>query len=269
MFAMRPAPAMGNGLFATCPIKKGTRIIAEAPILSLPPELGNAPEEVLVSNFCKAVYDLPPDQLAKIDGLFHEPRALAGRVTPPLAKAVRAWHHHHQGRVATNVEDAAKLALKRLAIFSINCVAMGAGQKYGSGLFELYSRINHSCVPNVFNSYNATIKLLTVHAVRDIEVGEQIFTCYADSFCRDFEQRQAFLKHWSFSCACSACSDRATTDPVRKRMLYLDQELAMYNSPFRALLDSGGKTSTALDNAKRLANLLVSQGMGGMELCKA
>jgi len=46
------------------------------------------------------------------------------------------------------------------------------------GIFPNVARINHSCVPNAFYSWNEAIGRLTVHAVKDIKKGEEITIHY-------------------------------------------------------------------------------------------
>ena len=48
----------------------------------------------------------------------------------------------------------------------------------GGGIFPVASRINHSCVPNVYHSWNENLQTLTVHAIREITAGEELFTTY-------------------------------------------------------------------------------------------
>ena len=61
-----------------------------------------------------------------------------------------AMQHLIYARLAPKCKDedldqavAEELAMR--AIFNTNCVAMGTRSQWGTGVFELYSRINHSC----------------------------------------------------------------------------------------------------------------------------
>ncbi|KAK3937293.1 hypothetical protein QBC46DRAFT_267878 [Diplogelasinospora grovesii] len=157
---------------------------------------------------------------------------------------------------------------------------MGAVELYGCGVFPLYSRINHSCVPNVHNAYNPGIQRLTVYSIRDIGAGEQITTSYISSAYRTREQRREETENWGFVCSCLACTD-TLIEPLRKRMFQLDQRLAAYDSPLRGLMsldtsplarmlapDMPASVDEALKDADQLVELLKKQGLEGMELCK-
>ncbi|KZO96304.1 SET domain-containing protein, partial [Calocera viscosa TUFC12733] len=71
------------------------------------------------------------------------------------------------------------------------------------GIFQIGSRINHSCSPNTTRYFTGV--RFEFRAVRTIEIGEEVTITYIDAF-RPCRERQAFLwKHWRFSCHCDAC----------------------------------------------------------------
>ncbi|KAI0596358.1 hypothetical protein F4775DRAFT_565073 [Biscogniauxia sp. FL1348] len=271
---------MGNGLFAVKDILRGTRIIAEPPILRIP---ATSQDHEDLPAFCNALRQLPKAEWKGLDELFCNPT----HITLTTRAKVRQWYRD-QGITDSNgevlkgkkLQDVAKATTKRFAIFLTNRVEMGVGGKYGGGLFSLYSRINHSCVPNAHNAYNPNIERLTVHAIRDIRMGEQITVGYIDSACRTHQQRKAMIEPWGFTCSCLACTD-PSIDRVKKRMFELDQRLATFDSPIRqmAVLNPSlfarmpappmpKDANEALQNAEELASLLKEQGLEGMELCK-
>jgi SET domain-containing protein len=78
------------------------------------------------------------------------------------------------------IQDVAEVTTKRYAIFNTNKMDRarafdGAG---GVTVYPLFSRVNHSCVPNVQNIYNASLQRLIVYAIRDIQAEEQVFVAY-------------------------------------------------------------------------------------------
>lgn len=82
---------------------------------------------------------------------------------------------------------------------------LGPGASEG-GLFLDAARINHSCRPNAHRSWNDNLQRLTVHAVRDIERGQEIAISYLGETL-SYIKRQAILKHrFRFDCACRLCS---------------------------------------------------------------
>ena len=111
----------------------------------------------------------------------------------------------------------------------------------GNGVFELYCRINHSCVPNVYNSYNATIQREVVHAVKPIAAREEILTSYIAN-ARRREHRQ------DFRCTYIACTGPGTGHHERRRKEMTDaakcklfdndalEDMALQNRSLRVFL---------------------------------
>lgn len=80
------------------------------------------------------------------------------------------------------------------------------------------ARMNHACTPNVFHRFNANINRLTIHALRDIKPGEEIFTAYID-ICHPTVERRRILRHWGFKCRCTTCCSRNSAQDSRRRKL--------------------------------------------------
>lgn len=78
--------------------------------------------------------------------------------------------------------------------------------------------MNHSCAPNVFHKYNYFINRLTIHALRDIQPGEEIHTSYID-ICHPTKERRRLLRHWGFKCLCSACKAKNVHVEWRRKKL--------------------------------------------------
>lgn len=116
MFDIHTAPSMGYGVFAARPIKKGTRIIEETPMLLMP--IQDKDTDLLIAfNFCNALYGLSDEQLARIDDLVHSPASQDASVAK--LEAFRAWHMSHRGKNHKSEVDA-QLALRRYAAFQTN-----------------------------------------------------------------------------------------------------------------------------------------------------
>lgn len=127
--------------------------------------------------------ELSSEKATTIDELYHDPR----KVDPRLLQDSRS----------TGI---------RMAIFHTNSVSMGDAGQYGTGLFPLFSRLNHSCNANVHHSFNVTTGKETVYAVRQINKGEELVTSYMPTAWRTRKQRTEHLQQgWSFSCACKVC----------------------------------------------------------------
>jgi hypothetical protein len=78
----------------------------------------------------------------------------------------------------------------------------------GTGLYKIYSKMNHSCDCNTRNSVGAEAEVL-VYAARDIEAGEEITTSYLhveDPCSLSRRARNEMLSQYLFTCKCALCS---------------------------------------------------------------
>ncbi|KAL7467388.1 hypothetical protein ACHAXS_007625 [Conticribra weissflogii] len=166
-YAIRPITNKGLGLIATSKIPKGTRILSEAPLFRLTRILYNT----------KAGEDQVIKSLKSLD--------------KERQRAFFALRNVHEGNPV-------------LGIVRTNALALGSNATE-SGIFLRASRINHSCRENAQNIWNAGIGQLTIHALRDIDEGEEITISYlADR--AGYEDRQKSLKEkFKFDCKCHLC----------------------------------------------------------------
>ncbi|CAG5133463.1 unnamed protein product [Candidula unifasciata] len=78
--------------------------------------------------------------------------------------------------------------------------------RIATAIYPTASLMNHSCDPTIISSFINDV--LVVKAVKDVEVGEEIFNCYGPHYCRmSREERQEVLKsQYHFDCLCQPCS---------------------------------------------------------------
>lgn len=74
------------------------------------------------------------------------------------------------------------------------------------GLFPLAAFLNHNCVPNTRNVFKNN-NVMEVYASRDIELGEEIFTCYTNFLWCTPVRRYQLYKSKYFWCKCTRCKD--------------------------------------------------------------
>lgn len=79
----------------------------------------------------------------------------------------------------------------------------------GGILYEVLSRVNHSCCPNVCKEYDGFIAVVT--ALRDIACGEELCISYIDT-TNDMElekstrkRREMLSRKYNFTCVCDKC----------------------------------------------------------------
>lgn len=170
LYAIRAIAGKGKGLVATTRIAKGTRLLSEVPIFRVPRDKNDIKDlERIVADEVKCLGD---DQRRAFFDL-------------------------------TNIYGNAHS--EALGIARTNVLPLGSGARAG-GLFLEASRINHSCRHNAQNTWNENIGRLTIHALRDIEAGQEITISYLVT-TSEYAERWRFLKDkFKFECKCELCS---------------------------------------------------------------
>lgn len=90
------------------------------------------------------------------------------------------------------------------------------------GVYPLSSFLNHSCVPNtrnIFKSYDT----MAVYATKDIEIGDEIVTCYTGLLWSTPARCQLF-KTKGFWCKCERCLDRNEMGTKLSALKCLDKD---------------------------------------------
>ncbi|KAF8859117.1 hypothetical protein BDZ45DRAFT_783673 [Acephala macrosclerotiorum] len=143
MYALQDVPGKGKGLVAIEKISKGMRILSEEAVVTVSESVGS---ERLRTSICKQVEALGQNQ----------------------RRDFLSMHNIHLYRNA---------AKQYLRIFQTNSLlAEAVGDK--GAIFLEACRINHACDNNAQKNWNEKIKRHTVHALRDINKGEEITITY-------------------------------------------------------------------------------------------
>ena len=71
-------------------------------------------------------------------------------------------------------------------------------------IYEVLSKINHSCCPNVLPCERQG-DVVHTRALREIAEGEELFNSYI-VFMHIREERRKDLERWHFLCKCKSCS---------------------------------------------------------------
>lgn len=196
LYDIKKIAGKGKGLVATARIAKGTRILSEVPIFRVPRD--NPDIEALERIVANEVNRLDNDQQ---------------RTFFDLTNIYGNTHSQSLGIVRTNV------------------LPLGSSASSG-GLFLEASRINHSCRHNAQNTWNENIGRLTIHALRDIEPGNEITISYLAS-TSEYAERQRFLKEkFKFECKCELCSlprgQRKHSDSRLKNIQAIDKSIGAF-----------------------------------------
>ena len=204
----------GIGAFATRFIAKGEVILREAPICTSTLETLDRVEAALSESARKQLYSLCD------------------------------WRATATGSAKT-----------ALGVFQAN--GYPAPSRRGSdeaGVFLRFSRLNHSCAPNVSHKWY-DFREKVVFASRDIEAGEELLNNYVELCAPGGERRKLLSERFGFDCRCVACAaaDEAPSDARRAKLAALDE------SVFK-LCRRGRYDQAARDAETRLA-LLAEEGL--------
>ncbi|KAJ4993279.1 set domain-containing protein 5 [Stagonosporopsis vannaccii] len=249
-YEIRAVPGKGYGCIATTPIPRGTRILADSALLSVP----NA--HYMASDIALAFAALTAAQQSLYLSLHsahgqapsHWPSSMHASVP---ARDKQRILEQHAARTAPSPS--------LLSIFQTNCMELG----HGAGVFPHAARFNHSCVPNATFAWNERLRKETVHAMRDVGVGEELVICYVD-VAHDRRLRAWELRHYGFVCGCVACgegeddSSPAFASAQRRLQLYdLDRETRRLRG---SRLDDGAAQPGFAAKLLKMAALLQEEG---------
>ncbi|KAL8769933.1 MAG: hypothetical protein Q9209_004180 [Squamulea sp. 1 TL-2023] len=129
-------------------------------------------------------------------------------------------------------------------------------------------RVNHSCLPNVYHTWNDIIGRATAHAVQDIAAGQEILTTYTKGYQPRAERQSLLSGRWGFQCDCEACNSSSAfgkaSEKRRKRLFKINHAVALHDQ----LLTTGpfGSAAEALVAVIESAKLLQEEGIHNMEL---
>ncbi|KAI1116412.1 hypothetical protein F5Y14DRAFT_406573 [Nemania sp. NC0429] len=203
LYEVMTIPDRGRGLVAKVDIPKGTRIVCEKPLFTVTGS--SAPS---VHRFvAEKLKSLPKDKQREFLSL----------------------HNNFPGRHAF------------AGVVKTNALPCGPGSLVG-GMYITICLINHSCIPNAHNNWNEAAHHETIHATRDILVGEEILISYEDGLPSRARHRK-LKDSFGFRCSCQLCSQppQATqaSDKRRVDIQQLDETIgdpiAMMNSPQKSL----------------------------------
>jgi len=88
------------------------------------------------------------------------------------------------------------------------------------------SRFNHSCSPNLEQSWSEELGELQVRATRDIKAGEELCTYFVDVRASTDKRLSNIREVYGFECKCEACTNPdGASDKRRRRMQQLLENL--------------------------------------------
>lgn len=247
MYKIRDAGAKGLGVFATTFIPRGTRILAERPLFSVKLERdAYAASRKISQEDRNWLTELSIDTNKKLSVF-------------DLASA--AWNLIRNGTLPTS--SAIKEHDTVLAVFRNNNFYIGDGTQ---AIFRDLCRINHSCVPNSQGNFNTAIGSFAVHAVRPIDIDEEVTVSYLDEHgaTRESRQRKLFSGH-GFRCTCPICDPSTILgQKSEERRFRMGQRLRQHSE--HAPVDEKSEQKEGMKILKSLIEIFEEDGLAGREL---
>jgi hypothetical protein len=185
----------GRGLFATRKISKGERILADAPLLHID-------KDKIARNCTEDVYHA----FRKIPtGLRKQYLELNCPIKHPSLDTY--W----QDLVNYNLTGPAlQEGLRAVTIFHSGAFALAetgyTAGKVRTTVFPRASMLAHSCVPTAIAAWNKDLMRLTVHAIKEIEQGDEITIALIGVLCAPGLRATVLQREYGFVCKCVACS---------------------------------------------------------------
>lgn len=260
LFDIYPSARGGFGAHAAQDIERGTRIMSDSPLLTISSNqlhlawgpycrLGNAQKEQYDTLFFWNNNELNLEQASRM------------YLLDPTDGSVES----------DDEEELIDEHVRVMGIFAVNNFEMPKG---ALGIFPNGARLNHSCVPNVHHAFNPTLGKLTVHAVRDIQEGEELVMNYIGCKCHFWarEKRWEYLRSkYGFTCQCEACSDTSKASDNDRgaipALIWGIEEFQKGEPRTNWLMPE--TPELALAQAEDVITLFLRQGLVALELARA
>ncbi|KAK1833205.1 hypothetical protein QBC39DRAFT_402309 [Podospora conica] len=246
-----PKAVKGNVVLAWRAIPMGTRILTEKPLLIIPPLALPSSEATT------------PEDTHK-----HRRPAGAGDVNDVITSAP---HRVQIEKLIADLSPEQRQILKTLPkgrgsdlLDRVLFNHLPAGRDNCGGIFPDSSRFNHSCNNNAVRAWNPTIGAYTVHAVTDIEPGEEITLSYLPrGHYPNSRTRAKYLKKFlDFICHCWLCTmpedDRNRMDGLLDGFARLGR---LYQVDDDSTLDTAEKSRRRLAFTRQKVHLLEEMGL--------
>ena len=202
-FEVRPVWKKGLGVVATKPIKRGELLLEEAPLLVFQ----NQSFDVLFGDLQENLVD--ETSFDKWDTSLRE--TLKSRCNEEVFS--KFWD------LADSCSESVKAAL---GIARTNGIGLSEDS---AGLFLLLSRFNHSCKPNVHNSWQEDRQVQVLRSTCDIDRGQELCISYLSllTLCAPANERLGEISdRFGFDCMCESCSrSKGASDWRRERLSQL------------------------------------------------
>lgn len=185
-------------------------------------------------------------------------------LSPSIAQSIMELTSCKQNNIQGDEDDSnATIKHKKktpIGIFQTNSYQLEQDSGYGA-IFMTTSRMNHSCRANVSHYWRPDLHMMILHAARDIEIGEEMCTCYGPTGANYFvgtSKRQDYLREkYAFNCSCEMCQE-GNAHGGDDRMI----EIQQLHETIALLLMRKEEPRQIKQKVDHCLDLLVEQGIG-------
>jgi hypothetical protein len=265
MWEIRSAADKGLGVFAKALIRRGTRIFSERPLLAIRHDQD-------ASDIYPAARLLSAEDRRTFLGL-------SSHITKE--SAILRWNHAFWHILKQNVLDTylrlqgkGEFSISGLpsmrrhvaitSIFRSNAFDLGNAVAFQEAVFPRISRMNHSCIPNAQGNFHEPLGCFNIHAIRDIEVDEELTLNYLHEHISIRDSRQGrLLKGYGFVCECPACdlTSLRGSDGEESRI-----QMGKLLGDYAELVAQNADPEAELRTTELLLKMLEKEGVAGREL---
>eukprot|EP00913_Durusdinium_trenchii_P010415 g9763.t1 len=103
-------------------------------------------------------------------------------------------------------------------ILFTNCIGRNLPVRFDAALFLELSRFNHSCSPNLEQTWNADTGEVRLVAAEPVKAGEELCTHYVELRLDRAERRQRLHENYGFWCECPACAQPSEESDKRRSL---------------------------------------------------
>ncbi|KAK8055625.1 SET domain-containing protein 5 [Apiospora rasikravindrae] len=219
----------GLGLFAAHRLTKGLKIMSEEPLLV------DETRDDLAAHISYQFPSLSEAEKSKLVLMY------AGYREPIALLPAGAVKDAHAGRAQR---------LQMIARYnSFEGIGIGCALSPGS------AAINHACSPNAFLYYNSSFNYVTLHAIRDIQAGEEVTISYF--------QESVYLTAAERNNRLADGSSGRASEAKRNSMKSLREQLTRHHE---AELPGPEETREAISASRELIKTMEDEGLFGLEM---
>lgn len=216
------------------PIPMGARIMVEKPLLMIPRITQPGSEATT-----------PDDSSRRSDEATGSGDIITNPVTYIVTSKVEieaqiAALSPQQRQILSSLPQPRHKKLDPVTLVAHNLLPVGTGA--AGGLFPDACRLNHSCNNNAYRLWNPNIGAYTVHALTDIDAGEEITITYMRTQDANSRSRAMYLmKMHAFVCTCWLCT---MPEADREKMDYTFDGLGRLGNLYKDKDRGSGRGST-------------------------